>query len=84
MGEVQGDSTRKIYGIITVTDDQIGISNYSTGAFYNSGFNYPMNWDPYSNSWPHGYAISMDSSRIVPTANENRPVNIALLPCIKY
>ena len=27
---------------------------------------------------------SFDASRIVPTAAENRPVNVALLPCIVY
>lgn len=84
LGEVQGDSTRKIDGISTVTDDGIGLANYATRAFYASGFNYPINWDSYLGNYSRGVAISIDSSRIVPTANENRPVNVALLPCIKH
>lgn len=31
-----------------------------------------------------GQYIFLDASRVVPTAVENRPVNVALLPCIIY
>lgn len=30
------------------------------------------------------YGVSFDLSRSVPTADENRPRNVALLPCIKF
>lgn len=35
-----------------------------------------------SSGW--GYGLNFDASRIVPTAEENRPVNISYIPVIRY
>ncbi len=75
LGTYQGDSIRNITGQFrAVRRDGGGES----GAFYASTDGYPGsdtggNWNPYT---------VFDASRVVPTANENRPRNIALLACI--
>jgi len=57
-------------------------SDYNKWAFfYNWGQwnGYTWNW----NSIYYGMWINFDASRVVPTANDNRPKNIALLYCMK-
>lgn len=78
LGTIQGDSIRNIagtyYGGI---DAWINVS----GAFYSAGGNSFMG--------EHGSVdydnpiLGIDSSRVVPTSNENRPVNIAVRYLIK-
>ena len=78
LNSFQGDAIRNIAGKIgNLALD----SNTSSGAFYADG--------TVSSQW-HGpsyiprTSMFMDASRVVPTANENRPRNIALLACIAY
>ena len=76
-GSWQGDAIRNITGTFegNVNDGQ----GAKTGAFYYTGANY--NGGDASGG---GGIIGFDASRVVPTANENRPRNVALLACIKY
>ncbi len=72
----QGDAIRNITGVIGTYRSQV--SNAS-GAFYVDGWNKASGAGSGS-----AYSKAMfDASRVVPTANENRPVNVALLYIIK-
>ena len=76
LGSTQGDAIRNITGGGIASG---GYGNAS-GAFYrSSGFN-PQDF----NGSERHYTAKFDASRVVPTANENRPVNIALLTCQKF
>ena len=76
-GSWQGDAIRNITGTFegNVNDGQ----GAKTGAFYYTGANYNG-----GDAAGGGGIIGFDASRVVPTANENRPRNVALLACIKY
>lgn len=75
LNEIQGDSIRNIYG---VTPGAVEESNISfTGVFYNAGI------DVGSKGGAGDWRIGFDASRIVPTANENRPINKAVRYFIK-
>lgn len=80
-GELQGDAIRNITGNFNADIAAMGVLS-TGGAFADLGGVY------YGDSGDSGVLearrFSFDSSRIVPTANENRPVNVALLPCIKH
>ena len=75
LGAVQEDAIRNITGTFSTVIQ----GNPTSGAFYQSGAGTRTkqytDWD--------GQILSFDASRVVPTANENRPVNVALLACIK-
>lgn len=77
MGSNQGDAIRNITGKFRAVDDNGPTS--TTGAFYVIG-------DAGSGtggSTPEKN-VGFDASRVVPTASENRPRNVALLACIKF
>ena len=75
LGELQGDAIRNITGS---TPGAVEESNISfTGAFYNAGN------DVGSQGRAADWRIGFDASRIVPVANENRPVNKAVRYFIK-
>lgn len=81
LGSWQGDAIRNIAGnAATYTQDDIrpngvlGISNKAT-----RGIVWENNWQNFGIQ----AQLDFDASRVVPTANENRPRNIALLACIK-
>ena len=75
LGELQGDAIRNITGS---TPGAVEESNISfTGAFYNAGN------DVGSQGRAGDWRIGFDASRIVPVANENRPVNKAVRYFIK-
>ena len=81
VGALQGDAIRNITGVVSGIY-QVAFNNFS-GAFCDIGTRdsridkVPTN--------PTGYTddIGFDASRVVPTANENRPVNKAVLYIIK-
>ena len=77
LGEVQGDAIRNITGGVSSGAVEQN-SAYAWGAVYLAGSG------PGANDAWSDLGWRFDSSRIVPTANENRPVNVALLPCIKH
>ena len=72
LGIAQGDTIRNIQGQIIGLQD-----GGASGAFYisrsfNPGFGH------YSGGWTNIAQSTFDVSRVVPTANENRPVNQAV------
>ena len=74
LGAVQEDAIRNITGSFVAVKQ----SNPTSGAFYQTG------WGPTKQYTDHdGQALNFDASRFVPTANDNRPVNVTLLACIK-
>ena len=75
LGNVQGDAIRNITGNLASTVEYVA----GSGAFRST------NARPGLGAGGYGlYDKDFDASRVVPTAPENRPVNIALLYCIKY
>ena len=77
----QGDAIRNIYGSVSGSN-KFSYFDGATGAFYcATSYNLGI-----SNSGSlAGYNdIGFDAARVVPTAPENRPRNVALLACIKY
>jgi len=77
-GSAQGDAIRNLTGTLggapanVVTGASGVFATTSGGLFYVNGGSYGT------------YVNNMDASRQVPTAAENRPVNVALLACIKF
>ncbi|MFD1245906.1 phage tail protein [Paralysiella testudinis] len=87
LGSAQGDAIRNITGRIASGNDtkqQLIESWSATGAFYFNETGY-KNWtqDASDGDARLPRDISFDASRVVPTAPENRPRNIALLAIIK-
>lgn len=76
-GSAQGDAIRNLYGAFRAVRRDGGDPS---GAFYNHPAVYPGSDSGGANMSYTGF----DASRIVPTANENRPRSVALLPLIKY
>lgn len=79
IGTAQGDAIRNITGQSIAATHPTGASGGSpSGAFYVDGHAGVGSYDV-SN---RGEAF--DASRVVPTASENRPRNVAMLACIKF
>jgi len=78
LGLSQGDAIRNITGTFR-TGKVNTSSDLATGAFTFLG-NSPSG----DGAQSAGSKYEFDASNVVPTANENRPRNIALLYCIKY
>lgn len=79
-GSPQGDAIRNIKG--DVSNNGWGFVGSGTGAI--STANKSGDGSSYADAYAYRWGLSFDASRVVPTANENRPRNIALLPCIRY
>jgi len=86
LGSTQGDAIRNFPGRLYVRYANWG--NTSGGGFASTG---PFVEDPTDGSQTVGtssvagrQSMNFDPSKVVPTANENRPRNVALLACIKY
>ena len=77
LGVLQGDAIRNLMGSFGI-DDRTQNDNCINGIFYlgekaNTG----------SDGRDVGYKLLFDASRVVPTSNENRPINIAVRYLIK-
>jgi hypothetical protein len=73
LGAIQGDAIRNITGAVSNT--QVYSYQWATGAF--GGLRNFGGVNQLFGGW--GYAdFDFDASRIVPVANENRPVNVAV------
>nr|DAK80373.1 MAG TPA: Baseplate structural protein [Caudoviricetes sp.] len=78
LGITQGDAIRNITGWLAVMSNDVrraeGVFNMGEimGTGHNDGTSDPVN------------KILFDASRVVPTANENRPYNMAVVVLIKY
>ena len=88
LGTAQGDSIRNIIG--KLDGSAMGSGNQvlegkmiASGAI---GTTYQQRqWSGDQGGWgEQSVSFDFDASRVVPTANENRPRNVALLACIKY
>lgn len=84
VGSVQGDAIRNITGTLNMSPPSDKIPNPGTGVFKQTKSS--QNAWAGLNSYTGGriYNLTFDASDSVPTAEENRPVNISLLPLIKY
>ncbi|WP_394183359.1 phage tail protein [Marinomonas posidonica] len=79
IGSWQNDAIRNITG--SMSGANRGNFSGSSGAFIKGGNTGRARLD--DGSYYSG-GFSFDASRVVPTANENRPRNIALMFCIRY
>ena len=88
LGTAQGDAIRNITG--KLDSSAMGSGNQvlegkmiASGAI---GTTYQQRqWSGDQGGWgEQSVSFDFDASRVVPTANENRPRNVALLACIKY
>lgn len=77
-GQAQGDAIRNITG--TLLDVYGGWNFAATGAFDETTSTATLIGSQYEGNYGK---VFLDASRVVPTADENRPRNIALLACIK-
>ena len=80
LGELQGDAIRNITGEINVEVRSVA-SKYAYGAFY-IGQDTDVGDDREEN-WGEGFRAKFDASRVVPVAEENRPINKAVRYFIK-
>lgn len=79
IGTKQGDAIRNIYGDFSTLD--AGAIEYPTGAFR---FEYSKsNANAVAYSGQNDYLVSFSASYVVPTADENRPVNATVRFLIK-
>lgn len=80
LGRLQGDAIRNITG--KVEDNHLTSVYRQQGALYaevaRSGYSYVQNNGPYN-----GMNYIFDASKVVPTANENRPTNSSMIVLIK-
>ena len=87
LGSEQGDAIRNITGKITNNGggrEQFIADDYSlSGAFYGSNPVYSSDSDSSSHNHTIYHNVVFDASRVVPTANENRPRNIAVMYIIR-
>ncbi|WP_215731987.1 phage tail protein [Anaeromusa acidaminophila] len=77
-GTYQADALQNITGSF---GNVTGGATYTSGAFALNGP--PLNQINAGVSATHN-SWTFDASRVVRTADETRPTNVALLPCIKY
>jgi hypothetical protein len=81
LGTVQGDAIRNITGEVLSNDDENLISAdsnvISSGAIWYSGLRLG-NWGNVQGNNQGHRQFNLDSSRVIPVANENRPVNTAV------
>ena len=81
IGTRQGDSIRNITGCVNVVHRGAGDNPVQEGALYRSSYFNAKVAGGADDLW--GAVVNIDASRVVPTSNENRPRNVALLVCIK-
>lgn len=80
VGSKQGDAIRNIKGEFVSSDDNALNPSTMQGPFYDTGRR--SGTDRGGDSVQP--ILGFDVSRVVPTASENRPRNIAWLACIRY
>lgn len=78
VGSAEGDAIRNIEG--TTYAGSYGSGGNSTGAIYSRGVQYSK--IGLTKASDYTFSMGFDASRVVPTADENRPLNIGMLPAI--
>lgn len=82
LGELQGDAIRNIYGDFSTLD--AGGIEYPTGSFQYAMDKSRVNCGPVAwSSTYNDYLVSFNAYYVVPTANEDRPINRAVRYFIK-
>ena len=79
MGSWQEDAIRNITGTLPSFDDTANV-DIVTGAF---GYQRRGMTCPEHSRFESAVIADLDVSRVVPTADENRPRNVSLVPIIK-
>jgi hypothetical protein len=79
-GSIQGDAIRNITGTFAIFEPNTW--QYGSGAFYNVNMKW-LRGTKGGGGYGRYFSSVLDVSRVVPTADENRPVNIALNYIIK-
>ena len=80
VGTIEGDAIRNIYGAFYPISETFGAEGDAIGVFQKAECF--SNHTPASTDRGQADGVVFDASRIVPTANENRPINIGLTPAI--
>lgn len=87
VGSAQGDAIRNITGSFHVNENgvnrAVGVVAGAVGAFRPGGADGAV-LQPSGTQISGKGIVDMDVSRVVPTAGENRPRSVALVPVIKY
>ena len=77
LSTLQGDAIRNITGRMSQIVSNAGLI-VGNGVFANGNSLGSFNWGGASAPYPYSGYVDFDASRIVPTAPENRPVNMAV------
>ena len=81
LGELQGDAIRNITGRYSGYEfGRSGSTSYQAGALYDTGQTSTSGSEGHTS---RALTLGLDASRVVPTATENRPINIAVKYIIK-
>ena len=81
LGELQGDAIRNITGRYSGYEfGRSGSTSYQAGALYDTGQTSTSGSEGHTS---RALTLGLDASRVVPTATENRPINIAVKYLIK-
>lgn len=80
LGSAQSDAIRNITGSLNNVQKQLTGAMGFSGAFFDQGYVGGGN----SGGGSPSHVVGFDASRVVPTAAENRPRNLALLAAIKF
>ncbi len=85
MGVIQGDAIREITGRLGGYNSWL-YDHTTTGCFQPGNYSEPKRVNKYEENptYANSANAQFKASYAVPTANENRPVNLAMKPCIRY
>ncbi len=84
IGQVQGDAIRNITGGIYNICETFAFTGWCSDVFYKIGVGSGHTPHDIKFNWTNADGAIFDASRVVPVANENRPINMAVVYCIKY
>ncbi|WP_438334670.1 tail fiber protein [Edwardsiella tarda] len=79
----QGDAIRNITGTVTGISETFSYSGSGSGVFRRTSSGPGADGTPRSVDWSDAGTLDFDVSRVAPTANENRPRNIAFLYIVR-
>ena len=82
-GSYQSDASRNIYGGVAWLHSSTGPTSDDGTSLLYWNVNNGIQRNQLSTDYNGGNTLMLDASRVVPTAGENRPVNIAV-PVILY
>ncbi|QCD44459.1 phage tail protein [Campylobacter mucosalis] len=83
LGTAQTDAIRNITGMASLIDYELRDNLYFNGAFASNNTHTTTNGTEQSASGAKHLDVKFDASKVVPTANENRPYNMSVVVLIK-